>query len=143
MTIKLILDEKGRDVVTVKPDASLAQAMKILGEKRIGALIVSVGADKISGILSERDIVRVLAQQGADAFDLSVEAVMTAKVQTCNEESTINDVMEIMTRGRFRHMPVEKNGKLAGIISIGDVVKRRIEDVEREAEQIREYIATA
>lgn len=143
MSVKLILDEKGRNVVTVERGATLAQAMKLLGEKGIGALIVSAGDDRISGILSERDIVRVLAQQGADAFGLPIESVMTAKVQTCTEENTINEVMEIMTRRRFRHMPVEKDGKLIGIISIGDVVKRRIEDVEREAEQIREYIATA
>lgn len=143
MTVRSILDEKGYDVVTLEPTASLVDAVQLLGSRRIGAAVVIDANRRIVGILSERDIVRVIGERGAGALDLSVADVMTTKVSTCSETATINDVMEVMTRGRFRHLPVESGGKLAGIISIGDVVKRRIEDVEREAEQIREYIATA
>ncbi len=92
---------------------------------------------------SARDVVRVIAKEGVAALDITVRAAMTPKVKICNENHTVNEIMEIMTTGRFRHLPVEKDGLLHGIISIGDVVKRRIEDVEREAEEIRAYIATA
>jgi CBS domain-containing protein len=143
MTVKSILDEKGHDVVTLSPDASLLQAAQLLGDKRIGAVVITRGDRKIAGILSERDIVRAIGEHGADALATTVAKVMTAKVTTCRETHTVNDTMEIMTRGRFRHLPVEKNGLLDGLISIGDVVKRRIEEVEREAEQIKTYIATA
>lgn len=143
MTVKSILEGKGHDVVTLAPEATLAEAAKLLGERRIGAVVVTDGQQRIAGILSERDIVRAIGEAGAAALAMRVERVMTAKVSTCNEMHTINDVMELMTRGRFRHLPVEKDGRLDGIISIGDVVKRRIEEVEFEAEQIREYIATA
>jgi CBS domain-containing protein len=141
--VKSILDAKGRDVVTLAPGATLLEAAQVLGQRRIGAAVVTRGDRTIVGILSERDIVRQISDRGADALTMKVEAVMTAKVSTCRESSSVNEVMEIMTRGRFRHLPVEKDGQLDGIISIGDVVKRRIEDVEREADQIREYIATA
>lgn len=143
MTVKSILDQKGHDVVTLGPDATLAEAAGLLAEKRIGAVVVTDAAGAIRGILSERDIVRVIGQSGAAALAMQVSGVMTAKVTTCRETHTVNHVMEVMTRGRFRHLPVERNGRLDGIVSIGDVVKRRIETVEREADQIREYIATA
>ena len=143
MTVRLILEEKGRDVVTLEPGATLAQAAQLLGVRRIGAVVVTAGDRKIRGILSERDIVRAVGELGTEALSLTVDKAMTAKVSTCREANTVNEVMEIMTRGRFRHLPVEKDGQLDGIISIGDVVKLRIEEVEREAEQIREYIATA
>lgn len=143
MTVKSILDNKGRDVVTLGPDATLAAAIHLLAEKRIGAVVATDEGGRIMGILSERDIVRVLAQSGAAALDLRVSDVMTAKVTTCRETHTVAHVMEVMTRGRFRHLPVESGGRLDGIVSIGDVVKRRIEEAVREAEQIREYIATA
>ncbi|RIK88448.1 MAG: inosine-5-monophosphate dehydrogenase [Hyphomicrobiales bacterium] len=143
MTVKSILDAKGRDVVTLGPDATLAEAAGLLAEKRIGAVVVTDGDARILGILSERDIVRVIGQSGAAALDMRVSGVMTGKVTTCRETHTVNHVMEVMTRGRFRHLPVEKNGRLDGIVSIGDVVKRRIEEALREADQIREYIATA
>ncbi|MBX9450379.1 MAG: CBS domain-containing protein [Neoaquamicrobium sediminum] len=143
MTVRLILEEKGRDVVTLEPGATLAQAAQLLGARRIGAVVVTAGDRKIRGILSERDIVRAVGELGTEALSLTVDKAMTAKVSTCREANTVNEVMEIMTRGRFRHLPVEKDGQLDGIISIGDVVKLRIEEVEREAEQIREYIATA
>lgn len=143
MTVRSILDEKGRDVVTLEPRATLAQAAQLLGARRIGAVVVTAGDRRILGILSERDIVRAVGEMGAEALLLTIDRAMTAKVSTCREANTVNEVMELMTRGRFRHLPVEKDGQLDGIVSIGDVVKRRIEEVEREAEQIREYIATA
>jgi CBS domain-containing protein len=143
MTVKAILEAKGHDVFTLGPNEKLAEAVRILADHRIGALVVTNGDQRIVGILSERDIVRVLAKEGVGALDQTVRAVMTPKVNICNEHHTVNEVMEIMTRGRFRHLPVEKNGRLDGIVSIGDVVKRRIEDVEREADEIRAYIATA
>ena len=142
MTVSRIINEKGRDVVTAAPDASLAVIAATLTEKRIGAVMV-VEDDAIHGIVSERDIVRAVAKHGGDGLSMLAGEWMTANVVTCKPEDTINEVMQKMTTGRFRHLPVVENGKLAGIVSIGDVVKRRIEDVEREAEQIREYIATA
>lgn len=141
MTVKAILDEKGRDVATMSPGKNLLDAAELLGEKRIGAVVVTDALGKILGILSERDIVKFLAVDGQDALEMAVDDAMTRKVKTCTEANTVNEVMEIMTAGRFRHLPVEVDGKLGGIISIGDVVKRRIEDVEREADEIRNYIA--
>lgn len=143
MTVKAILEAKGHAVVTLGPNATLIEAVGLLADRRIGALVITNGDRKIVGILSERDVVRVIAKEGAGALDLQVRAVMTPKVKICNASHTVNEVMEIMTNGRFRHLPVEKDGLLDGIISIGDVVKRRIETVEREAEQIKAYIATA
>jgi CBS domain-containing protein len=143
MTVRSILDEKGRDVFTIGPDETVAAAIRLLAEKRIGAVVVLKSDGRIGGILSERDIVRALAEGGAGALAKPISAFMTSKVQVCREENTVNDVMEVMTRVRFRHLPVEKEGRLVGLVSIGDVVKRRIEDVEREAEDIKAYIATA
>jgi CBS domain-containing protein len=143
MTVKSILERKGHDVLTVGPNDRVAAAVGLLADNRIGALVVTNGDKKIVGIISERDIVRIIGKDGPAALELSVREVMTPKVSICNENHSINEVMEIMTRGRFRHLPVEKAGMLHGIISIGDVVKERIEEVEREAAQIREYIATA
>lgn len=143
MTVRSILESKGREVTVIAPADTLGSAIATLARHRIGAVVVCDKSGRIEGILSERDVVRALAGQGAGALDLPVSEFMTAKVQMCREHHTINQVMEIMTRSRFRHMPVEEQGRLAGIISIGDVVKRRIADVEREAEDIRTYIATA
>ena len=141
MTVRQILDEKGREVVTVSPTMSTEEAARHLAEHKIGAVIVTGVSGKIAGILSERDIVRAMASKGAAALAAPISAIMTAKVVTCTEEHTVNQVMELMTKGRFRHLPVEDHGKLVGIISIGDVVRRRIQDVEREAEEIKAYIA--
>ena len=143
MTVRLILDRKGRDVVTVRPDQTISEVAKILSERRIGAVVVSGGDGRIEGIVSERDIVRVVGSEGASVLDRPASSIMTSDVRVCREENTINEMMEIMTAGRFRHLPVEKMGRLDGIVSIGDVVKQRIEEIEREAEQIRTYIATA
>lgn len=142
MTVERIIKEKGGNVLTVGLQVSLAEIVATLTEKRIGAVVV-MERDQIRGIVSERDIVRAIARNGAECLSRPAEDFMTAKVVTCGPEDTIHDVMQMMTAGRFRHLPVLKHDKLAGIVSIGDVVKSRIEEVEREAEQIREYIATA
>ena len=142
MTVARIISEKGRNVITVAQKDSLADIAATLAEKRIGAVVV-MEKDAIRGIVSERDIVRAVAKHGGGGLSMSAAEWMTAKVMTCSPEDTINDVMQKMTTGRFRHLPVVENGKLAGIVSIGDVVKRRIEEVQLEAAQIREYIATA
>ncbi|WP_339760505.1 CBS domain-containing protein [uncultured Hoeflea sp.] len=141
MTVKQILDQKGRNVVTVSPKMGTEEAVRFLADNKIGAVIVTGPGGKIAGILSERDIVRAVAAKGADALSAPISNIMTSKVTTCGEDHTINQVMELMTNGRFRHLPVEKDGSLVGVISIGDVVRRRIEDVEREAEDIKAYIA--
>ena len=143
MTVKAILEEKGRDVVTIEPERTLAEAAELLTRNRIGAVVVTRRDGRIAGILSERDIVRALGLEGAAVLTKPVSSAMTANVRICRESHTVNEVMEIMTHGRFRHLPVERDGRLDGIVSIGDVVKRRIQDVEREAEEIRAYIATA
>lgn len=143
MSVKAILENKGREVFTIKVEASIEAAISVLGEKRIGAIVVTDDVGHIKGILSERDVVRQISKLGASCLGLPISTAMTAKVQTCREDETIETVMARMTRGRFRHLPVERNGKLTGIISIGDVVKKRIEDVQREAEDIRTYIAMA
>ena len=116
--------------------------MRFLADNKIGAVVVTGAGGRIEGILSERDIVRAVARKGADALSAPISAIMTSKVKTCGQSHSINQVMELMTNGRFRHLPVEEDGKLVGIISIGDVVRRRIEDVEREAEEIKAYIAS-
>lgn len=142
MTVKQILDEKGRKVVTVHSSMNVQGAARFLAENKIGAVIVSDDGTAINGILSERDIVRCLASNGPEGLDLAVSAIMTRDVVTCGENYSVHQVMETMTRERFRHLPVTDNGTLVGIISIGDVVRRRIEQVEREAEEIKAYIAS-
>ena len=140
MTVKAILESKGHNVLTVGPNETLAEAVRILAEHRIGALVITNGDRKIVGILSERDIVRVIAKEGADALVQPVSHAMTAKVRSCSENHSVNEVMEIMTRGRFRHLPVEKNGQLDGIISIGDVVKARLRETLAEVEAMTAYV---
>ena len=141
VSVKNILDAKGRAVVTTAPATTLAEAAKILSDNRIGAIVV-VGVDgKIAGIFTERDVVNAVAKAGKDSLDQPLAALMTAKVYRCKEDATIDELMELMTRRRFRHVPVEDKGKLSGIISIGDVVKSRIREIEIEAEHIKAYIA--
>src|SRR5512141_2144756 len=143
MTVKAILSRKGSDVVTIAPTAQLSEAVKILAARRIGAVIVTGADNRVAGILSERDIVRSLGERGPAALDENVAAVMTRKVLTCSESDTVAVIMERMTAGKFRHMPVVEQGRLAGVISIGDVVKWRVEEIEGETNALREYIATA
>lgn len=143
MTVKSILAEKGTEVLTIGKDTTVSEAVSLLAKHRIGALVVADSSGTIRGIISERDVIRHIAEDGVEALNQKVATVMTANVKVCTESHTVNDVMEIMTRGRFRHMPVEREGKLIGVISIGDVVKRKIHEAEREAEEIKQYIATA
>ncbi|MCI5077019.1 CBS domain-containing protein [Oricola sp.] len=143
MMVKHILAEKGADVFTLPLDATGQDAVKALATHNVGALVVATPDMVIKGILSERDIVRALNRGGPETLDRPVSELMTAKVRTCHEESTVPELMETMTQGRFRHLPVERDGKLVGVVSIGDIVKRRIEEIEREAEDIRSYIASA
>ena len=143
MTVARILAEKGRSVVTVEPQRTLDEAIHLLAEKRIGAVVVSDADGAVRGILSERDIMRALAKLGGGAFDAPVSAHMTAEVVTCKRATTVEDVMQLMTDGRFRHVPVCEDGRLVGLISIGDVVKRRIAAVEAEHQAMRDYITMA
>jgi CBS domain-containing protein len=143
MTVSTVLAEKGRDIVTIEPGASLADAAKLLAERRIGAVLV-LGADRrLVGIISERDIVWTLAARGANALDEPVSQTMTRKVETCNERETIGSIMGRMTEGKFRHVPVVEQGRLVGIVSIGDVVKHRLREMEGESAAMRDYILTA
>ena len=143
MTVAAILADKGREVITVRPTTAVVEAVEVLARHKIGAVVVIDDSETPVGIFSERDVVRALGKYGADALGLAVSTVMTGKVLTCSESDTIDQVMGQMTHGRFRHLPVLLDERLVGIVSIGDVVKRRIEDVEREAEHMRTYIATA
>lgn len=143
MTVARILAEKGRTVVTVPPHRTMMEAMKILAEKRIGALVVCDAEKAVKGILSERDVMRAVAGEGESAFDAPVSRYMTTKVTTCTLSDTLEDLMEMMTDGRFRHVPVCDDGQLVGVVSIGDVVKRRIATVEAEHQAMRDYITMA
>lgn len=130
-------------VTTVASNASVLEAVKLLADKRIGAVVVT-GTDRaVTGILSERDVVRVLAMSGPMVLERSVSEVMTRAVVTCTADTSIDDLMAIMTRGRFRHLPVVDDAdRLIGIISIGDVVKNHVEEITHEATALRDYIAT-
>jgi CBS domain-containing protein len=142
MNVSAILTVKGREVETAPLHATLKQIAEVLAQRRIGAIVVVDGDKRVQGIISERDIIRALAKSGADALASPVSAVMTRNVISCSESDTLDQLMAAMTAGRFRHLPVTtKDGKLAGIVSIGDVVKYHISEVEMEATAMREYIA--
>ena len=142
MTVRAVLETKGYDIVTVEPAATVRAAVKLLSERRIGAVLVMADG-RIAGILSERDIVRGLGERGAAILDEKVESVMTRKVITCRPSDTVAAIMETMTENKFRHLPVVDEGRVVGVISIGDVVKRRVMDIEHEQEALRDYIKTA
>ena len=142
MTVLSILNEKGTDVCTVQAGQKVSDIAQTLRQRKIGAVVVVGPSGDVIGVISERDLVRAVAEGGAGALDHPARDYMTTEVATCVRSDPVDHVMEKMTAGRFRHMPVVENGKLCGIISIGDVVKRRIEDTEREARDLREYIAT-
>jgi len=142
MTVRTILDTKGHQVESVQPGAKLSAAVKVLGEKKIGAVLV-MNASRLEGILSERDIVRVLGERGARVLDEPVSSVMTRKVVSCRQSDTVAGIMEMMTLGKFRHLPVVEDTKVVGLISIGDIVKWRVQEYEREQEALRDYIKTA
>lgn len=143
MTVATILAAKGRDVFTVQPNQTLQEAARILAERRIGAVLIADGGDRLKGILSERDIVRAVALRGAAALDDPIESHMTRNVVTCTEANLVSEVMEEMTKGRFRHLPVIRDGRLSGMVSIGDVVKHRIAEAEAESRSLRDYIQMA
>jgi CBS domain-containing protein len=142
MTVRAILDTKGHHIVSVEPGARLSAAIKILAERRIGAVLVMTG-QHMEGILSERDIVRVLGERGASVLDEPVHAVMTRKVISCRPADTVAALMEMMTSGKFRHLPVVEGDEVVGLISIGDIVKWRVKEFESEQEALRDYIKTA
>ena len=142
MTVRAILDSKGHHVLSVEPGAKLAEAVKLLSERRIGAVLV-MSQSQMEGILSERDVVRVLGERGAGVLEEPVSTVMTRKVVSCREKDTVSEIMETMTNGKFRHLPVVEDSRVVGLISIGDVVKWRVGEYEREQEALREYIKTA
>lgn len=144
MQVRHILQEKGRHVIAVAEAATVCDAAKMLAEKRIGVVLVKSAHAPLIGILSERDVVRAVAADGAEALSRPVSSYMTRNVATCCETDTVEDLMEMMTRGRFRHVPVMDGDKaLCGLISIGDVVKSRIAETLNEANSLRDYISAA
>ena len=142
MTVRAILDSKGHQILSVGLEDKLSAAIKMLGERKIGAVLV-MNQGQVEGILSERDIVRVLSERGAGVLDEPVNAVMTRKVITCRQNDTVAAIMEMMTLGKFRHLPVVEDGKVVGLISIGDIVKWRVREFETEQEALQNYIKTA
>lgn len=140
MHVAAILKDKGRAVETVGVDATVMDVAARLSAMRIGAVVVTEKDGGVAGIISERDIIRVVGKHGAGALDWPVGEVMTSTVMTCREADTIDQLMSVMTERRFRHLPVMEKGKLAGIVSIGDVVKHRVAEVELEANLMRDYI---
>ena len=143
MTVARILAEKGQEIVTTQPHRTLKEVIELLAAKGIGAVVVADAAMTVLGILSERDVVRVVAGSGAAALEEPVSRHMTPKVTTVTRDATIDQVMEMMTEGRFRHLPVVEDGRLIGIVSIGDVVKRHVSALDSERQALREYIAAA
>jgi CBS domain-containing protein len=143
MTVARILADKGREVFTTQPHRTLREVVELLASKGVGAVVVSDVSQSVLGILSERDVVRVLGRHGASALEDPVSRHMTPKVITVTRDDTIEHVMHTMTEGRFRHVPVVEDGRLIGIISIGDVVKRHVNALDSERQALREYIATA
>jgi CBS domain-containing protein len=142
MTLKSILRHKPAGFIAVGPAARVAEVVAILAEKHIGAVLVTENG-KLEGILSERDVVRCLASHGAAALDLTAAELMTSNPTTAPPEFTVEQAMGIMTEGRFRHLPIIENGNLAGLVSIGDVVKAMIEQSQQEVENLRTYVAGA
>jgi CBS domain-containing protein len=143
MNVEAILKVKGDGVVTIAPTATIAEAVELLCRKRIGALVVSAGGAEPQGILSERDIVHGLGAQGASLLDRRVQDLMTKTVVTCSPQDRLADLMALMTERRIRHIPVLRNGRLAGLVSIGDVVKNRLDEIELETSSLKAYVAGA
>ena len=140
MFVSDILSQKGGSVFTVSPATSLAQVSQQLSVRRIGSVLVLDEEGGVAGIVSERDVVRALASHGAKALELEAKQVMTRDVVTCDQDDSIDHVMETMTQGRFRHLPVVRHGELLGLVSIGDVVKARLEEARHETEALKAYI---
>ncbi|CAK7256326.1 CBS domain-containing protein [Shinella yambaruensis] len=142
MYVKSILDEKGRNVVTGGPQLTVRQAAVYLHENHIGAIVILDRNDRIAGIATERDIVAAVARNGAECLDKPISSIMWGNVHRCGENQTVDELMEMMSTLRARHIPVEKDGRLVGIISIGDVVKSHIRAIQHEADAIKAYIAS-
>jgi CBS domain-containing protein len=143
MTVQSILSKKGNDVATIEPTANVAAAVNVLVERRIGAVVVTGAGGRVIGIVSERDVIRALGKHGDAALGLPLTELMTRRVETCTPSDTISSIMGRMTAGKFRHVPVVEQDRLGGIVSIGDVVKYRLEEMEREQTALRDYIQTA
>jgi len=143
MTVARILASKGREVVTTQPQRTLREVVELLSRRQIGAVVVTGPRGEVLGVCSERDVVRALAHAGEKALEQAVSHYMTTKVVTTSDEVTVDRLMSEMTAGRFRHVPVIREGRLDGLVSIGDVVKFRIDEVESEHRALRDYIATA
>jgi CBS domain-containing protein len=142
MQVAAILRAKGSTVVRVDPRTSVADALKNLKREHIGAVVVANDDSSVDGILSERDIVHGLAERGADALELPVTELMTRDVITCSDDRSLEDLMRDMTEHRIRHLPVVRDGELIGIVSIGDVVKYRLDELQSERDAMRDYIST-
>ena len=142
MIIANILKVKGRNVATARPDDTVQEIANRLAQKKIGAIVIVGSAGSVSGIISERDLIRVIAQHGAKALAMPVAEVMTRDVVICTETTPVDEIMEMLTNGRFRHLPVVQDGALMGIVSIGDIVKHHIAEVELEVTAMRGYFAT-
>lgn len=142
MNVAAILKLKGREVITAPPDTPLLEIARLLDEHKIGCIVIAEANGKVTGIVSERDIVREIARAGTPVLKEPVEACMTKAVVSCRESDTTDRLMGEMTAHRFRHMPVVDRGRLVGLVSIGDVVRMRIAEAELEAAAMREYIAT-
>jgi len=141
MRVASLLSSKGSDIISLRDNQTISDAVSLLCERKIGAAVVLDEGGKLAGILSERDIIRGLGLSGADVSGKLVSHLMTSSVECCAPDDTVESIMQRMTMGRFRHMPVMEDGNLVGIISIGDVVKNRISDLEYEANAMRDYIA--
>lgn len=143
MTISAILKHKGRDVACVPPTATIAEVARLLGRRRIGAALVLDSADQVLGIVSERDIVCSLAEHGAATMDRTAAQLMTRDLHIASPSTTVPQAMEMMTVGRFRHLPVMDGDQLLGIVSIGDIVKARLDQQEQEVDSLKAYVAGA
>ena len=142
MNVATMLKSKGRSVATVRPSSTMSEVAEILSARKIGAIVVVGDQGRVVGIISERDVVRFVAERGASALMLPVGECMTRSVITCTESTTVDELMEIMTSGRFRHVPVVQDEALIGIVSIGDVVKYHVADITLEVTAMRSYLAT-
>ncbi len=142
MQVSTVLGQKGDRVVAVSPSDSIANVAAVLSTNMIGAVLVRAADGAVLGVLSERDIVRGVARSGVDCLDQTAADLMTKDVITCDAADTVNDVMATMTEHRIRHVPVMRDGALAGVISIGDVVKNQLAEIERERQALRDYIST-
>ena len=143
MNVETILHNKGRAVATIRPDETVGAAVDALVSRNIGALVASDDGERVDGIISERDIVHALASHGSDLWTLTVAEVMTRPVVTCEPTQGVDELLAEMTNRRIRHFPVVRNGRLCGIVSIGDVVKNRLDEIEYEAKSLRSFIAGA